>query len=100
MKVIFIKNNDEPVSLYDKIVFILKYVFLGYLIWAYWNTLFSIAKKSLGGTIVAILGLILFQLFKTNIDPRKTNNSEFGEYTDYVGIFISIALVMFFLYHY
>jgi len=81
------------INISKKIIFVFKYVFFGFLIFSYFSMLYAFAKRGSIGVVISISALIMFYMFKDNIDPRKTSSNEFGKHTDIIGAFISIIFI-------
>ena len=87
------ENINSKVDIWTRLVFILRYIFFGFLIWSYYSTVFRIGSEGGIGGGIGIIALVMFLIFKGGINPIKINNSEFGKYTDIIGILISLIFV-------
>lgn len=90
--------NEEKVnkksSALDKIAFIIRYIFFGFLVWAYYSTIFTIVRKGTIGVIIGVIAFAMFFIFNKSINPIKVNHKEFGKYTDSIGILISTIFLL------
>lgn len=85
---------DKKPSTFDRTVFILRYIFFGFLIWSYYSTIFTISRKGTIGVIIGVGALVMFLIFNKGINPVNLNHKEFGKYTDIIGILISIIFTL------
>ena len=77
----------------DRAIFIIRYMFFGFLVWSYYSTIFTIFRKGLIGIIIGFIALGMFFVFNDVINPIKMNHNEFGKYTNKIGILISIIFM-------
>ena len=88
-----VEKINKKSSAVEKIIFIIRYIFFGFLSWSYYSVIFTITRKGTIGGIIGFVALVMFLIFKDGINPIKMNNNEFGKYTDAIGILISLIFV-------
>ena len=84
---------QKNVSIVDRAIFIMRYMFFGFLVWSYYSTIFTIFRKGLIGIIIGWIALAMFFVFNDVINPIKMNHNEFGKYTNKIGALISIIFM-------
>ncbi len=89
----FEEKIQKNVRTIDRAIFIIRYMFFGFLVWSYFSTIFTILRKGLIGIIIGFIALGMYFVFIDVINPMKMNHNEFGKYTNKIGTLISIIFM-------
>jgi hypothetical protein len=89
-----IKNVKEPIT-FNRIVVILRYIFLGLICWSFCYSIFTIIRKNAVGLIIGLASIIIFVWISSDIiRPGKLNNKEFGKYTNIIVLLIELITIL------
>jgi hypothetical protein len=88
------KNIKKSIT-FEKIVFIIRYIFLGLICWSFYYSIISIIRKSTVGIIIGLISIVIFGWMSSDIiSPKKLNNKEFGKYTNILAFLIELITTL------
>ena len=88
------EKNVIKLTIFEKMVYIFRHIFLGVLVWSFYNAIITIVRESTVGLIIGITSIAMFGMFNDIISPQKLNNMKFGKHTKIIAWLIEVITIL------
>jgi phospholipid N-methyltransferase len=87
------ERNVKKSFTFERIEFIFRNIFLGFLVWSFFNTIITIVRESTIGLIIGITSIVMSWMFNDIISTKKLYDMEFGKYTKIIAWLIEVIAI-------